>query len=111
MRVVLTLDDIPLFDSADRNHADSAVKALAVFYAGLDDDEQAQFFEEVGRAMLGWGEYKRDLQAGFIGRHIGTCACIGEAGREFLKVVYETSREASSAAPQPLSARVEEQGS
>jgi hypothetical protein len=44
MRVVLTLDGVPLFDSGNQNHADSAVKALAVFYAGLDDDEQAQFF-------------------------------------------------------------------
>lgn len=91
MRVILTLDDVPLFDSGNRSHTDSAVRALAVFYASLSDDEQAQFFEEVGTTMLAWGAYKRDLQAGFIGRHLATCACIGEAGREFLRLVYEAS--------------------
>ncbi len=87
---MLTLDGIELFDSGDRDHTAGAVKAIAAAHASLTDDEQAQFFEEVGRIMETWPTGKMDTQTYYIGKHMATCACIGEAGRRFLQSAYET---------------------
>lgn len=87
MRIVLALDGIPLFDSGEQNHAAGAVKALAAAWCGLSDDEQAQFFEEVGRITEAWPNGDGDRQSWFIGRHMRRCQCISDAGRTFLRSI------------------------
>lgn len=66
---------------------DSAVRPLAVEFCKMNDDQQAQFFCEAARIMDSWGAGKRDTQAWYIGRHLATCACATEEGREFLRMV------------------------
>lgn len=97
MRVQLMLDGIAMFDSEERDHAPGLVKALAVAWCGMTDDDQAKFFEEVGRIMDGWDSEERPRQAFYlgadhhrhlIGRHMRDCACIGDAGRRALTDIY-----------------------
>lgn len=66
---------------------DSAVQPLAVEFCKLDDDQQAKFFVEVARIMDVWGPGKRDTQAWYIGRHLATCHCATEEGREFVRMI------------------------
>ena len=87
MRVTVTLDGIPLFDSGERDAMRDAVRAVATFYAGLTDDEQAQFFEHVGKIMADWRapSYGADWQQAAIGEHMAACKCITAVGRDFLR--------------------------
>jgi len=66
---------------------DSAVRPLAVEFCKMDDDQQAQFFVEAARIMDTWGIGKRDQQAWYIGRHLATCACSTEEGRELVRMI------------------------
>lgn len=94
MRIVLTLDGAPLFDSQQNTFA-GAIKALATAFCSLSDDEQAQFFEEAGAIMQAWDStgYKGECQARYIGEHMASCHCIGEAGRGFLRNVLSAMDE------------------
>lgn len=66
---------------------DSAVRRLAVEFCRLDDDQQAQFFCEAARIMDTWGDGKRDTQAWYVGRHLATCHCATEEGRELVRML------------------------
>lgn len=69
---------------------DSAVRPLAVEFCKMNDDQQAQFFMEVARIMDTWGAGKRDQQAWYIGRHMATCQCSTEEGRELVRMIANT---------------------
>ena len=86
MRLALTLDGEPLFDSGEHDPGRDAVKALASFWAGLDDDAQARFFQEVGVILLR-NSPRGYNQPAYIGAHMARCACIGPEGRDFLRMV------------------------
>lgn len=66
---------------------DSAVRPLAVEFCKMNDDQQAQFFVEAARIMDSWGAGKRDSQAWYIGRHLATCQCSTEEGRELVRMI------------------------
>ena len=88
MRLQIVLDGVPLFDSGDRDHAKTAVKAIAAVYAGLTDDEQAQFFEDVAAVIDEWDPAMKDRQLWYIGRHMRTCSCIGAGARDMLNRIH-----------------------
>ena len=69
---------------------DSAVRPLAVQFCKMNDDQQAQFFVECARIMDAWGVGKRDAQAWYIGRHLATCQCATEEGRELVRMIAAT---------------------
>ena len=84
MKVQILIDDIELLDSHEEA-SDMAYKALAVAFCSMDDDHQAKFFQEVGKAFSQWRTYKAGSQIMYIGRHLATCDCIGEEGRAFVR--------------------------
>ena len=86
MKITLALDGIVLFESGDRAHTRDAVRAVAAAYCGMMDDEQAQFFEEVGKVFESWG-INGDSQAYYIGRHMNNCSCITYVGRDVLRAI------------------------
>lgn len=83
MRIVLTLDGWPLFDSEEELPR-TISQALAALFCAMTDDEQAQFFQAVGQVLKTWSGPTRDRQSYAIGKHMQTCACINETGRKFL---------------------------
>ena len=96
MRIVLTLDGAPIFDSGEKELAGGTYKLLAMAFCGMTDDEQAQFFEAVGQVLKTWPGPARDRQAYAVGKHMRSCVCIGDAGREFLLSIAETIRKEAS---------------
>lgn len=87
MRVQILLDGTALFDSGDADPPDTLYKTLAALWAGMTDDDQARFFEEVGRIVSGWGGLGWDGQACYIGKHMATCDCITDVGRGVLRTI------------------------
>lgn len=68
------------------------VRELAEWFAGLEDERQADFFEQVGLIMESWERPERvaywngaEGQQIAIGRHMRTCACVSEAGRRVIE--------------------------
>ena len=88
MRVTIAVDGVELFNSGERDPSAGAVKALATVWAGLDDDAQARFFQEVADILA--GVPRGYAQAGSIWRHMATCTCIGPEGRSFLAEIVQT---------------------
>lgn len=89
-RVVLSVDGQTVFDSGQA-HGSPAVQAVAAQFAGLTDDEQAQFFEEVGRIMRTWDgqptSWGSEWQQHAIGEHMASCKCITDVGRDMLRTI------------------------
>lgn len=74
-------------------------KGLAAAFAVLDDDAQAQFFCEVARIAEAWREANPNslgpsYQWFQIGRHLGTCECSTEAGRDMVRDIAAAMDEA-----------------
>ena len=71
--------------------SDRDVRSLAEQFAAMDDDAQSKFFCEVAAIMDGWpvaqGSHGRSGQTWFIGRHLATCECSTESGRDFVREV------------------------
>lgn len=58
---------------------------VAALFCEMNDDEQAQFFEHVGRRMAEWGAFKRDTQVISIAEHMNECECTKAGlGREWV---------------------------
>jgi hypothetical protein len=68
---------------------DIDLDTLAKLFAHLDDDSQAQFFCKVAAAAAeDFVGGNIDLQWHYIGRHLRTCACSTEAGRDVIRSIY-----------------------
>lgn len=61
---------------------------LALLFADMTDDDQAQFFVEVAKIMETWGPQKH-MQAYYIGRHLATCTCSSFEARELIENIHE----------------------
>lgn len=60
---------------------------LAKCFAHLDDDSQAQFFVKV--AAIAEKDYgSPDTQWWYVGRHLRTCECSTEGGRDVIRTIY-----------------------
>lgn len=63
------------------------VKELATAFAGLDDEQQAQFFIDVASEAAEWkdepGAMTFDQWYG-VGRHLRTCECSTDAARDLV---------------------------
>ena len=66
------------------------VRRLAEAFCRMDDDRQAKFFVECARIMDAWPveTLGRDGQAWYIGRHLATCECATESGRNLLNTIH-----------------------
>lgn len=60
---------------------------LAMLFANLDDDSQAQFFVKVAAYALTHWEGSPDSQWWYVGRHLKTCECSTEDGREMVRTI------------------------
>lgn len=60
---------------------------LAEAFSEMNDEEQAQFFIEVGRVFESWGVAARMMQASKIGAHLKTCACSTWEARETVRAI------------------------
>lgn len=85
MKITILLDDYPLFESGDGQPADTLYRTLAALWCGMTDDDQARFFEEVGKNVSKWGTGAWDMQAHRIAEHLKTCACITDLGRNAVR--------------------------
>ncbi len=65
---------------------DIDVQYLAAQFAALTDDAQAQFFCFAAE-ILG---PNAGTQAWFVGRHLMTCHCSTDAGRDFVREIVRT---------------------
>lgn len=89
MRVQILIDGMAFFDSGDRYLAANTHKVLATLWAGMNDDDQTQFFAEVGRVMDSWGGAKADYQAEEIANHLLTCECSSPRTRNILREIAD----------------------
>jgi hypothetical protein len=67
--------------------SDQSVRQLAEMFCMFDDDAQAKFFSYVADIMKRWGPGKDESQAWHIGRHMATCECATDGGREFIHTI------------------------
>ena len=70
---------------------------IAKLFSEMDDDEQAKFFCEVARIAKAWGPGDGTMQWMRIGRHLGTCECSTDEGRDMIRTIAESLE--SSEAP------------
>ena len=84
MKVRLQIDDDTVFELDGKA---PKVSVLASQFCQLDDEEQADFFEAVGRIMETWGHGKAANQAYYIGRHMSKCECVTHIGRDWVREV------------------------
>jgi len=61
---------------------------LAKCFAHLDDDSQAQFFVKVAAIAAKDYEAPPETQWWYVGRHLRTCECSTEDGREVIRSIY-----------------------
>lgn len=60
----------------------------AKWFAGLDDEEQTQFFKEVAAAAESWPNYQ-GMQWYLVGRHLAKCECSSPGARDMIRNIYE----------------------
>jgi hypothetical protein len=68
---------------------DLDVKTGAAWFAGLDDEQQAQFFIEVAAVAKTWGGAGPYYQWFSVGRHLRTCECSTPDARELIEAMSE----------------------
>jgi hypothetical protein len=83
LRAKLTEEEVPV----------TRAQAIATEFAHMADEGQADFFEHVARIFKSWDD-RPDGHGGYgqqlsITRHMATCECVTEVGREW---VHELSR-------------------
>lgn len=92
--------DLIRSDFGDRT-SEQEIQSLADRFAAMDDDAQAQFFCKVAAIMDRWpkdqGSHGRDGQCWYIGRHLATCECSTEAGRELIRMIHDSMEHRRSA--------------
>ena len=71
----------------------SEILRIAQVFCRMNDDQQAQFFVEVARIMDAWPDMGTLKQAYYIGRHLATCECSTDSGREFVHGIYEAIKQ------------------
>jgi hypothetical protein len=68
------------------------VAQLAQAFCDMDDDAQAQFFVHCARIALAWPTGGTHLGASWqwftVGRHLATCDCSTEEGRDMVRDIY-----------------------
>lgn len=62
-------------------------REIAEAFADMNDEDQAQFFIEVGAIFESWGVAERNMQASKIGGHLRTCACSTWEAREVVRTI------------------------
>lgn len=69
-----------------------SVQLLAEQFCQLTDEQQADFFEAVGRIMEGWPRDARhwgpEWQRFAIGRHMRDCTCVSDVGRRVIEDIF-----------------------
>lgn len=65
---------------------------VAAAFCELNDDEQAQFFEEVAKIARAW-DRPASLQWYALGRHMASCACSTFAGRAIIDEIHGAMHE------------------
>lgn len=63
------------------------VEDVAAWFAGVDDETQAQFFIEVAKHAASWKAHG-GYQWYSVGRHLRTCECSTEAARELIRTIH-----------------------
>lgn len=61
---------------------------IAKCFAHLTDDEQAQFFVKVAQVAERDYPNSPDTQWWYVGRHLRTCECSTEKGRDVIRSIY-----------------------
>ena len=72
---------------------------LAECLSGISDDDMAQLFCKVAKLAEGWGCYRREIQWTTIGRHLATCECSTEEGREMIRTIAAAMEDGSWSSP------------
>lgn len=65
---------------------DLDVKTAAAWFAGLDDEQQAQFFIDVAEAAKAW-DGAQSSQWFFVGRHLRDCECSTYEARDLIESI------------------------
>jgi len=73
---------------------DERAGALAEEFCAMSDDGQARFFEEVARIMKTWPAAAAVMQRHYIGRHLATCECVSDPGRDWVLDLAESIKAA-----------------
>lgn len=60
------------------------IALMAEWFAGLDDERQADFFIEVSRIAKAWPGYQGN-QWYLVGRHLKTCECSTFEARDMIE--------------------------
>ncbi len=66
-----------------------SIEELAGWFCEMTDDDQAQFFIEVGKVLKTWTTMARDNQPYYIGKHLAECECGTPEAREFIENIYK----------------------
>lgn len=73
---------------------------LAKCFAELTDDEQAQFFVKVAAWAQEHYPRPQETQWWYVGRHLSTCECSSDEGREMVRSIF-SAMEYKESAVQP----------
>jgi len=66
-----------------------SIDSAAAWFAGLTDDQQAQFLCKVAEIAEAWPAGSALSQWWNIGSHLRTCRCSTESGREMVRTMFE----------------------
>jgi hypothetical protein len=83
---------------------DLTPRDLAEVFCEMSDEDQTQFFSEVGKVMDRWASHARDMQIHYIGGHLAECSCASPLGREFVTDLHDAM------ARKPTSPRADGEG-
>lgn len=67
---------------------DVDVDLLAEQFAAMGDDAQAQFLCKAAERLRAAGDGAAERQGYFVGRHLATCDCSTDAGRELILAIH-----------------------
>lgn len=67
---------------------DLDLDTLAKAFAGLDDDSQARFFVKVAAIAAQTYKSPQETQWWYVGRHLRTCECSTEEGRDLIRSIH-----------------------
>lgn len=64
------------------------VVTAATWFAGISDEQQAQFFVEVAKVARTWGG-SPEIQWGYVAGHLVKCPCSTDDARSLIKSLHD----------------------
>lgn len=78
---------MPLVETIVKTTIDLDIKTAAQWFADMMDEDQAQFFIEVGKLSKDWPNLNQ--QWWYVGRHLRDCDCSTPEAKDIINTLHE----------------------